>query len=762
MAGIVEEVPLDAPDLVVHLLPLRARVHVDLHLRELERPLTGLVRPFPRLGRLRGAAHEPLLALLVEDLLAVRGHDERGHVLQQLVRLPRLQDELLDGEGWGPVEAGDLRGLSKEELTLLAGGQRDVVAGRDGHGQNALVDLLEIDLDLDRLLRLLLVLAFVLLPLVLVRRPRPFLLGLLPLLLVALRGEGRRQVLLQHDDVDRARHRAVKAGHVAAGGEADVGAGGEVEVLAVWIEGGEEGVAHPVRHLGGLAGLDGGDEQGVEVAGQLLGVGQPLAVGRPDLVEGRLVEKVGVHLQGRPPGQVHVPEIEAFVRVGDLLGVGRPGGRIEERGRAPESDLLHLAQAVLVANVQRILAGFVREPGDGLPVRRPGGVAVGRGRGAGDVADVALLRGHGQDLPVRLEERALPRGRDVRAQDLLGFQLREVRARLGKVPCHPHVDDVVPAAREVDEVQRAELLVDDDPGPGGRSLDVQALVLDHLRHLPAAGVVREQAHGAASVGEEIDLVPDPHGVEVVRVLPRDLLQGEVGEVDDPDGLGLSAPVALPGRLPLEGGNVGQLRAVGREDAVVGHGQGHLGGEAPLHRNREELGGVRAARPMRREEDPLAVRGPAHRLVGVRVIRQPPRHSAGGRHQVDVRVAVVLPGERDRGAVGREEGPGLGSRAGGEALRLAPLARHHPEVAREGERDPGLAHRRPAQEQGPLAGAAGRAGGQENEQDGDEPSHDFRSSLGRDPERQAYVGPRPRAKSARAASCIMGTGPEGAA
>src|SRR5207248_2613649 len=55
----------------------------------------------------------------------------------------------------------------------------------------------------------------------------------LALLLVALRGQRRGHVLVEHGQVNTARDRVVGAGHVdAVGGRADVGAGGEVQVLA--------------------------------------------------------------------------------------------------------------------------------------------------------------------------------------------------------------------------------------------------------------------------------------------------------------------------------------------------------------------------------------------------------------------------------------------------------------------------------------------------------------------------------------------------
>ena len=70
---VVEEVALDAPDLVVHLPPLGARI--DPHLQALEL----LIAPSPvlRRGVAVPATYEPLLVLRVQDLLAVRRHEER-------------------------------------------------------------------------------------------------------------------------------------------------------------------------------------------------------------------------------------------------------------------------------------------------------------------------------------------------------------------------------------------------------------------------------------------------------------------------------------------------------------------------------------------------------------------------------------------------------------------------------------------------------------------------------------------------------------
>src|SRR5207248_690348 len=102
----------------------------------------------------------------------------------------------------------------------------------------------------------------------------------------ALRGQRRGHVLVEHGQVNTARDRVVGAGHVdAVGGRADVGAGGEVQVLAAAVE---HGVAHVAHAVGDLVAAAGGrvvQQRGPHAVLERLGVDQPTAVRRPDLIE---------------------------------------------------------------------------------------------------------------------------------------------------------------------------------------------------------------------------------------------------------------------------------------------------------------------------------------------------------------------------------------------------------------------------------------------------------------------------------------------
>ena len=90
---------------------------------------------------------------------------------------------------------------------------------------------------------------------------------------------------------------------------------------------------------------------------------------------------------------------------------------------------------------------------------------------------------------------------------------------------------------------------------------------------------------------------------------------------------------------------------------------------------------------------LPSRRPAERDVGIGMPRQPLRHAALGGDHEHVGVAVVLAGERDPFAVGRERRIRLDARPRRQSPRLAAGARHAPEIAGEDEDDLRGAERR---------------------------------------------------------------------
>src|SRR5208282_4074766 len=84
------------------------------------------------------------------------------------------------------------------------------------------------------------------------------------------------------------------------------------------------------------------------------------------------------------------------------------------------------------------------------------------------------------------------------------------------------------------------------------------------------------------------------------------------------------------------------------------------------------------------EENLAVGGPAQGLVWGRMIGQPFRLAAGGGHDIDIVIALVLSGEGDELAVGGKLGKGLLAFVGGEPEGYAAGDRHFPQIAFGGE------------------------------------------------------------------------------
>ena len=208
---------------------------------------------------------------------------------------------------------------------------------------------------------------------------------------------------------------------------------------------------------------------------------------------------------------------------------------------------------------------------------------------------------------------------------------------------------------EVVKKDGAELLIDDGAGTGGGGLQVFAFVVDRFAHLMLCQVVLEEGEGAVAVGEEVDGIAGPHGIEVVRILARDFFDGGIGEGGDIDVAGAAAAIALP---HIEGGlegRVGDAFFIRRKGAGFSLKERDGFGEPAIARDGEKLIGVVDAQAARTEENAGAIGGPADRDVRGGVPSEAFRNAAGGGDGEDVDVAVVFARESDGFAVGEKMG-----------------------------------------------------------------------------------------------------------
>ena len=472
--GIVEKLALNPPSVAIHLRPLLARVNADLHVGRLERRdrRGGRRNRRSRARRQRSnGTDKPIGTLPVESLLAVMGYLKIGHSGEGHIAAAFFQVKAVDNERRRPGKAASGGGFDRKEVAGLAGLERDVAASRHGDGQHALEDIVEVDLHLRHFWR---------------RRAGRFgCIGLgwfgSHLLLVALWRQRRRVGLRQHDQVEAAGGGAAAGLYVRLKGGPGVGGRREVQILAVAIPNWMACIAHAVGHLLAPGGGDIIEEDGAQVIAQRFRIGQPLRIGRPRRRQRPSQNAILIDLRGLGGFQIHRPEIQVHVRKGDLLRVRRPNGVAVESGLFLNADALHFAPAILLFDVQIVLAGRVGEIGDGQAIGRPGRVTIHRAGAIRQIADIAFFGGHRQNLAAAFKRRSRAGGRNAALREASANPLK-AWANCGHIRRHRHVQRTQLAVFQVVDVQRPQLLNHDGVLRGRGGFKVEPLVLRSPRY----------------------------------------------------------------------------------------------------------------------------------------------------------------------------------------------------------------------------------------------------------------------------------------
>ena len=181
----------------------------------------------------------------------------------------------------------------------LAGENGVVIARRNGQRQNAVPMAIKINFCFGGLLFLL---SFILLVWIVFglrvgsglvtsiassHRHRPWAVrcffSSLGLFVVAFGRNRRSTIFCEHHHVRSCRLSAIQRGKVDASVRRTVVCGlDEVEVLAIEVEGGREGIAHSVRDLGGFVRLHRVEEHGPKLVHQVAMISDPFGIRRPD------------------------------------------------------------------------------------------------------------------------------------------------------------------------------------------------------------------------------------------------------------------------------------------------------------------------------------------------------------------------------------------------------------------------------------------------------------------------------------------------
>src|SRR5437763_14434182 len=207
---------------------------------------------------------------------------------------------------------------------------------------------------------------------------------------------------------------------------------------------------------------------------------------------------------------------------------------------------------------------------------------------------------------------------------------------------------------QIVKLKRSKLRNDDGTWSRRSSIEIQAIAVQNFWHLLCRTVIGKQAHRSVAVGEKVDSVSDPHGMMIIRVVPRDFDYAGVVQTVNPDRTGLATAVTFPCLLPLGMRNIRKVGAIWGKRSVLRDRQWQRCGEPSFHWNRVQLilkmdevaaPGV--------EHHLLAIRRPSCDVFVSRVVRQSSRHATGGGHHEHVSVTVILSRECDHGSIRRE-------------------------------------------------------------------------------------------------------------
>ena len=167
---------------------------------------------------------------------------------------------------------------------------------------------------------------------------------------------------------------------------------------------------------------------------------------------------------------------------------------------------------------------------------------------------------------MRFKDSSRARWRNAGVLDLLGG-VYVVWPHCRKITGDVDVDGTLLAGGRIEHVNRAKLLIDDRVRPCRCRFDIHTVARQCFFHLFCAGVIDIQIHRAIAVGEEINLITDPHGRRIIRILSWDLFYAGVGKLGDPDGrsraaaIVLQPAVELPRFPEIREWHIGEMRAV---------------------------------------------------------------------------------------------------------------------------------------------------------------------------------------------------------
>src|SRR6266851_49303 len=143
------------------------------------------------------------------------------------------------------------------------------------------------------------------------------------------------------------------------------------------------------------------------------------------------------------------------------------------------------------------------------------------------VADRSLLRGYSENLTASFKDGADAAGGNVSRANALG-DLLIPRSHGREVAGQTNVDRARLTGCEIELMQRAELLIDDGAVSSGSRKNVLPIGRQNATDFLAGRVVGKKGDRAFAIGQEVNFIADPQGIEIVGIFARDFLDPRIG------------------------------------------------------------------------------------------------------------------------------------------------------------------------------------------------------------------------------------------
>ena len=472
---------------------------------------------------------------------------------------------------------------------------------------------------------------------------------------------------------------------------------GDEKKFAVVAEGGRIGVEPALRRQG--AALSGQSEEMDAGFPEILrlGVGDPLRIGRPDIL-GVLAAGVGRDRGDRLAPDIDVAQALRPVAPKKLLAVGRPNRRVVV-GVGAGGELRRGPAPILRPDEIFILTRPIRHVSDPFSVWRPGAVALVNPRSVGKVADRAGLGRDGEKVAARHHHRALAIGRRLDRSDEL-LDVDQSAAPAGKILPDRNRHPAHPGGGEVEMPEAAGLLEDNAATAERGKLDIEVPEVRVLVGSLRRQVVGKKIEASVPIGQKVDaVIRRPHRDDILGRVAGDVLQAAGFEIENPDIVRHSATVLLPGAELAKDPVVGHFGIVGRKTEKSAGRHRQLARQIAVEPDGVKLADKVVERTHPRTEDdrglgvfpghddivrahPVAQVVPAQRGGDGEASGNP----AFGRHDIDLGVAVVLGGESELPSVRGKPGKDGVARPIGQAAGDAALHRNGVKLAGIGKHD----------------------------------------------------------------------------